>query len=80
MVGQPILMNPPQSIDDTKQLRRFLLDQMARVAQGQLDTGQVKGIVNLAQQVHNTMTVEAKIASVRAKLGENSVKPVDFDG
>ena len=79
MVGQSPIGDVPGRMDDTRDLRRFLATQMTRVAAGQLDTGQVKGIVNLAQQIHNTLTVEAKIASVSAKLGADAVKPVRFD-
>lgn len=67
-------------IRSTRELRDFLLEQMAGVASGEVDTARVKGITNIAQQVYNTMLIEVKVAKTRAEIGDDAIKPVAFDG
>ncbi len=64
---------------NTKDLRKFLLDQMSGVADGTVTAEQTKGITNIAQQVYNTLNIELKTALAAAKLGDATVKPVQFD-
>lgn len=67
-------------LTSTKELRKFLLDQMSGVIEGRVSAEQTKSITNLAQQVYNTLNVEIKIAVARSKLTEpNGIKPVNFD-
>lgn len=69
------------AINNTKDLRSFLIEQMKAVAKGEIDTQATKGICNLAQQVYNTLNIELKAAAATAKLGdERPIKPVEFNG
>ena len=66
---------------NTKELRGFLLDQMTGIVSGELEIDKAKGISNLAQQVYNTLNIEIKLASVKARLGDDVVVlPLEFDG
>lgn len=65
-------------MEDTKDLRAFLVEQMEAVAAGKLDDVKARGISNLAQQIYNTLNVEIRMAGVKRKVGDQSVKPVAF--
>jgi hypothetical protein len=65
-------------LKNTKELRAFLVDQMEKVATGQIDTDKVKGVCNIAQQIYNTMNIEIKVAVASSKLGDTEIKPVTF--
>lgn len=65
---------------DTAELRSFLVEQMEKVAKGQVGTEKAKGVANLAQQVYNTINMEVKMAQVKSKLQEGvDIEPVRFD-
>ena len=68
------------NIKGTKELRAFLVEQMEGIADGTIDAVRAKGVANLSQQIYNTINLELKFASAKAKLGEAMVvKPVQFD-
>jgi hypothetical protein len=73
------MKSPPMTIRSTKELRDFLVQQMIGVASGTIDATQVRSITNLSQQVYNTLNIEAKMASVKAKIGDAEIKPVEFN-
>jgi len=64
---------------DTKELRAFLLEQMNGVATGKTNLEQAKAVSNLAQQIYNTITVEIRVATARAKLSESEINAVSFE-
>lgn len=72
-------MSKPEgdAIAGTQQLRRFLLNHIQGVANGQVDAEKAKSISNLSQQVYNTLNIEVKIA--KAKAEGVDIKPVQFD-
>lgn len=68
------------TIRSSSTLRAFLLDQMNGVADGSIEPQAAKSVTNLAQQVYNTINIEVKVASARAKYGDDFVLTnVDFD-
>jgi len=69
------------AMKSTKDLRVFLVEQMEGVASGDLDINSAKGISNLSQQIYNTLNIEIKLASAKARLGDAlTVAAVEFDG
>lgn len=62
----------------TKDMRKFLLEQMSGVANNEVDVNTAKGVCNLAQQVYNTLNIEIKHAQAQAKLGESKITEVEF--
>ncbi|MCP5014875.1 MAG: hypothetical protein GY938_06265 [Ketobacter sp.] len=57
-----------------------MLTQMQGVADGEVETDTAKGVCNIAQQVYNTMNIELKVATARAKYGEDlQVVALGFD-
>ena len=67
-------------ISNTGEMHRYLLEQMGKVASGEVSTDTSKAMCNLAQQVYNTVAVEVRMMSAVAKLGEDAkVKPIEFD-
>lgn len=67
-------------ITNTRDLRRFLVEQMEGVANGRVDTERAKGICNISQQIYNSLNLEVKMAIARSKLKEGAdVQPVSFD-
>ena len=65
---------------NTKELRAFLVSQMEGIADGSLDATRGKGVANIAQQVYNTINIEMKLATKKAKFGDDFViTPVSFD-
>ena len=63
----------------TLELREFLIKQMQCVADGEQGSHEAKAICNYSQQVYNTMNLEMRYAILQKKLGEQSVKPVEFE-
>lgn len=63
---------------DTSELRGFLLDNMVKVARGELGAEPMRAITNGAQQVYNTLNIEAKFAIVKDKIGEGKIGSVKF--
>lgn len=67
-------------IENTAELRRFLLDQMVGVSAGSVTHDQARSICNIAQQVHNTLSTEIKMMRAAAETGTDApLKPVDFN-
>jgi len=56
----------------------FLLDQIGLVADGSQDSSSAKSICNYAQQVYNTMNLEIKYATAKAKIGDAQINSVDL--
>lgn len=69
-----------QAPKNTRELRTFLLEQMVSVADGNQDASQAKAICNYAQQVYNTVSLEARYSQAKAKAGEAGIHPVSFEG
>lgn len=66
-------------MQNTKELRAFLIERMQKTASGDEPVASAKAICNYAQQVYNTLNLEVKYANVRSKLGEGVViSAVDF--
>lgn len=74
-----IVPHRESDVKDSQELRRFLLDRMVSVSEGELEVAQAKAICNLAQQVYNTLNIEVKTAQAKAKMGEGKIEPVSFD-
>jgi hypothetical protein len=70
---------PPSTPSNTKELRAFLLRQMGLVATGTQRPDAAKAICNYAQQIYNTVNLEMKYATAKAKAGENPIGAVEFD-
>ena len=66
------------TMNNTRDLRAFLVSQMNGVAAGTTNMEQAKAISNLSQQVYNTLNIEVKIAVARAKMGDAEIAPVEF--
>lgn len=68
-------------MQDTRELRAFLVQQMKGVADGKVNLDKAKALSNLAQQVYNTLTVEVRMATALAKAGKTGadIVPVKFD-
>lgn len=68
-------------MQDTRELRMFLVEQMQGVANGKVNIDKAKALSNLAQQVYNTLNVEVRMATAMAKAKESGadIKPVRFD-
>ena len=69
-----------ERITSTRTLRAFLVKSMNDVVAGTLDADRAKGVTNLAQQIYNTLNLELKVATAKAKYDKLQVDPVDFDG
>ncbi len=68
-----------EKIESTQDLRTFLLGQMQGVADGSVDTDKAKGVCNLSQQIYNTLNLELKLATAKAKHGDSlTVESVSF--
>ena len=66
-------------INDTRDLRKFLVEQMEGVANGRVNADKAKGICNISQQIYNTLNVEVKMAIARSKMKDGvNVEPVNF--
>ena len=64
---------------DTRELREFLTSQMNGVAKGDVSGETAKSISNIAQQIYNTLNVEIRAATAKAKLGVEKIGAVRFD-
>jgi hypothetical protein len=70
----------PKAIENTRDLRKFLVEQMEGVATGKVNTERAKAICNLSQQVYNSLNLEVKMAVARSKLKDGqSIEPVGFN-
>ena len=65
-------------INNTRDLRAFLVEQMQGVAAGKVNSEKAKSISNLSQQIYNTLNIELKLAISRAKLNGQTVDAVSF--
>lgn len=66
-------------IQNTRDLRSFLVEQMQGVAEGKVNTEKAKGICNISQQIYNSLNLEVKMAVARSKLKDgDDVQPVNF--
>jgi hypothetical protein len=66
-------------INNTRDLRMFLVEQMQGVANGRVNSEKAKSISNLSQQIYNTLNIELKLAISRAKLNGQTVDAVNFN-
>jgi hypothetical protein len=66
-------------IRDTRDLRRFLLDRMVRTANGTASVLEAKAICNYAQQVYNTINIEARVAMTVSERNGEPLPAVSFD-
>jgi hypothetical protein len=67
-------------MNNTRELRTFLLGQMQGVADGEVSTDTAKGVCNISQQVYNTMNIELKVATAKARYGDElAVSPLGFN-
>lgn len=74
-----VQQNIAAPIENTRDLRRFLVAQMEGVANGRVSTEKAKGICNISQQIYNSLNLEVKMAVARSKLKEgDDVQPVSF--
>jgi hypothetical protein len=64
-------------IEDTVDMRKFLLKQMVRAAKGEITTETVKNIVTLSQQVYNATSLELKAAMI-LKDSERSIRALEL--
>lgn len=73
-------MKTREPINNTRDLRRFLVEQMEGVANGRVNTEKAKGICNISQQIYNSLNLEVKMAIARSKLKDgDDVQPVSFN-
>jgi len=66
-----------ERIEDTSDMRRFLLRQMVRAARGEITTETVKNVVALSQQVYNATTLELKAAAI-LKDQDRSIRALEL--
>jgi hypothetical protein len=66
-----------EEITDTSNMRKFLLRQMVRAANGEITTETVKNIVTLSQQVYNATSLELKAAAI-LKNTERSIRALEL--
>ena len=66
-----------ERIEDTSDMRKFLLRQMVRAARGEITTEAVKNIVTLSQQVYNATSLELKAAAI-LKDSERSIRALEL--
>jgi hypothetical protein len=65
-------------MNNTRELRAFLVEQMQGVSTGKVNSEKAKSISNLAQQVYNTLNIEVKMALSKAKLNGQTLDAIDF--
>lgn len=65
-------------LQDTADLRAFLLDKMVGVSDGNVAADQAKAICNLSQQVYNTLNIEVRVAAARASGNGEAPDAVKF--
>ena len=66
-------------MNNTRDLRAFLVEQMQGVVAGKVSTEKAKSVSNLSQQIYNTLNLEVKMALSKAKLNGATVDAVDFN-
>ena len=66
-------------MNNTRELRAFLVEQIQGVASGKVNSEKAKSISNLSQQIYNTINIEVKIALSKAKLNGQTLDAVDFN-
>lgn len=66
-------------MNNTRELRAFLVEQMQGVASGKVTSEKAKSISNLSQQIYNTINIEVKMALSKAKLNGQSLDAVEFN-
>lgn len=64
---------------NTAEMRSFLVDQIAKVANGEQAAKDAKAICNYAQQVYNTLNIEIKLSAAEAKTPSFKRKFIPFD-
>jgi len=65
-------------MNNTRELRAFLVEQMQGVSTGKVNSEKAKSISNLAQQIYNTLNIEVKMALSKAKLNGQTLDAIDF--
>ena len=76
MSKEKVTVYKPKDIRDTRDLRQFLIRSMIAADCDEMDAAKAKSICNLAQQIHNTLTVEQRAAVLADKLGVKAIEPV----
>jgi hypothetical protein len=66
-------------IKNTSELRNFLLDQMALVADGKQENDHAKAICNYAQQLYNVSNLELKYSEKKFKDPSFTLTPLSFE-
>lgn len=67
------------TMNNTRELRSFLIEQMQGVATGTVSSEKAKAISNLSQQIYNTINIEVKLAISKSKLNGQSIDAVEFN-
>ena len=65
-------------ISNTHDMRVYLIQQMIKVAEGELEPMQVAAIAKVAQQIYNFGKLELQAAKVRAQHSTEEIKALDF--
>lgn len=71
-------MAEQKTMNNTRELRAFLVDQMQGVATGKVNSEKAKSIANISQQIYNTLNIELKMTVAKAKLNGKTVDAVSF--
>ena len=66
-------------MNNTRELRAFLVEQMQGVASGKVNSEKAKSISNLSQQIYITINIEVKMALSKAKLNGQTLDAVEFN-
>ena len=66
-------------MNNTRELRAFLVEQMQGVSSGKVNSEKAKSISNLTQQIYNTINIEVKMALSKAKLNGQTLDAVEFN-
>ena len=75
--SKPPVSVADERIEDTSDMRKFLLKQMVRAARGEITTETVKNVVALSQQVYNATSLELKAATI-LKDKERSIRALEL--
>jgi hypothetical protein len=67
-------------MQNTRDLRAFLTEQMIGIANGSIEPDKAKAISNISQQIYNTLNIEIKLALAKEKLGDREIEPINFNG
>lgn len=71
------VLDAEERIEDTSDMRKFLLKQMVRAAKGEITTETVKNVVAISQQVYNATALELKAAMI-LKNGDRSIRALEL--